>query len=47
MLYKLPSQEELNDGLSAAKKLGFELVREHSYSFIGQDRKVFVFVRKS
>lgn len=46
VLYKLPSEEELEDGLPAAKKLGFELAREHSYSFAGQDRKIFVFVRK-
>lgn len=46
ILYKLPSEEELADGIPAAKKLGFELAREHSYSFAGQDRKIFVFVRK-
>lgn len=45
ILYKLPSEEELKDGIPAAKKLGFELAREHSYSFAGQDRKMFVFVR--
>lgn len=32
-LYKLPSEEELKDGIPVAKKLGFELARENSYSF--------------
>lgn len=45
-LYKLPSEEELRDGLPAAKKLGFELVREHRYSFAEQERRIFVFQRK-
>lgn len=46
VLYKLPSEEELSDGLPAAKKLGFELVREHRYSLSEQERRIFVFVRR-
>ncbi|MDQ1344352.1 MAG: rRNA (guanine527-N7)-methyltransferase [Patescibacteria group bacterium] len=46
MLYKLPSEEELADGLPMAEKLGFELAREHAYSFLGQERRIFVFVRR-
>lgn len=43
VLYKLPSEEELADGIPAAKKLGLSLEREHSYELAGQKRKLFVF----
>jgi 16S rRNA (guanine527-N7)-methyltransferase len=45
-LYKTPSEEEFQDGISAAKKLGLILRETHCYELSGQDRKIFVFAFK-
>ena len=45
ILYKLPSDDELQDGFDILKKLGLKHVRTEKYTLAGQERILLFFAR--